>query len=106
LIRHKLTSIPNLLDITNQAKPHLNSFPPTRSAKIISNYKECLQLLCVVDELSVPAFVGPDEMGDLVDDMETMFCGYQSARLVGLVFRFYLPALFNHLRFSLVLPSR
>jgi len=31
------------------------------------------QLLCAVDELYLPAFVGPDEMGDLVDDIETKF---------------------------------
>ena len=28
---------------------------------------------CAVDELCVPAFVGPEEMGDSVDDIETMF---------------------------------
>jgi hypothetical protein len=26
-----------------------------------------------MDELCVPAFFGPDEMGDLVDEIETMF---------------------------------
>jgi hypothetical protein len=40
---------------------------------MIRKYKECLQLLCAVDEFCVPAFVGPDEMGDLVDDIESMF---------------------------------
>jgi hypothetical protein len=63
----------NLLDITNRAKRHWNSISPTRQTRIIRKYKECLQLLCAVDELCVPAFVGPDEMGDLVDDIETMF---------------------------------
>jgi hypothetical protein len=63
----------NLLDITNRAKRHWNSISPTRQAGIIRKYKERLQLLCAVDELCVPAFVGPDEMGDLVDDIETMF---------------------------------
>jgi len=63
----------NLLDITNRAKRHWNSISPTHQAGIIQKYKECLQLLCAVDELCVPAFVGPDEMGDLVDDIETMF---------------------------------
>jgi hypothetical protein len=40
---------------------------------MIRKYKESLQLLCTVDELCVPAFDGPDEMGDLVDDIESMF---------------------------------
>ena len=68
-----LTSIPTLLDITNRAKRHWNSISPTRQARIIQKCKERLQLLCAVDELCVPAFVGPDEMGDLADDIETMF---------------------------------
>jgi len=34
---------------------------------------EYLQLLCAVHELGVPAFVGPDEMGEEVDDIDTMF---------------------------------
>jgi hypothetical protein len=73
MIHRSLTSIPTLLDITNRAKRHWNSISPTRQAGIIRKYKERLQLLCAVDELCVPAFVGPDEMGDLVDDIETMF---------------------------------
>jgi len=68
-----LTSIPTLLDITNRGKRDWNSISPTRQARIIQKYTERLQLLCAVDELCVPAFVGPDEMGDLVDDIETMF---------------------------------
>jgi hypothetical protein len=35
--------------------------------------KEHLQHLCAVDELCVPAVVGPDEMEDGVDDIDTMF---------------------------------
>ena len=50
-----------------------NSISPTRQTQIIQKYKKRLQLLCAVDKLCVPAFVGPDEMGDLVDDIETMF---------------------------------
>jgi hypothetical protein len=73
MIHRSLTSIPTLLDITNRAKRHWNSISPTLQAGIIRKYKERLQLLCAVDELCVPAFVGPDEMGDLVDDIETMF---------------------------------
>jgi len=46
---------------------------PNRQAQIIWKYMERLQLLCAVDELCVSAFVGPDKMGDLVDDIETMF---------------------------------
>jgi hypothetical protein len=63
----------NALDITNRAIQHWNSISPTHQARIIRKYKERLQLLSAVDEMRVPAFVGPDEMGDLVDDMETMF---------------------------------
>jgi hypothetical protein len=62
-----------VLDITNQAKRHWNSISSTRQERIISKYKERLQLLCAVDELCVPAFVGPDEMGDGVDDIDSMF---------------------------------
>jgi hypothetical protein len=29
--------------------------------------------MCAVDELCVPVFVGPEVIGDLVDDIETMF---------------------------------
>jgi len=63
----------NLLDITNRAKRRWNSISPTRQAGSIRKNKECLPLLCAMDELCVSAFVGPDEMGDFVDDIETMF---------------------------------
>jgi len=46
--------------------------------RIISKYKERLQLLCAIDELCIPAFVGPDGMGDGVDDIDTMFDWYFS----------------------------
>jgi hypothetical protein len=52
----------NVLDITNQAKRHWNSISPTGNAGIIWDYKERLQLLCAVDELCVPAFVGGNVM--------------------------------------------
>jgi len=78
LIHHKLTSIPNLLDITNGTKRHWNPISPTRLARIIGEYMEHLHLVCSVDELCVPAFVRPDEMGDLGDDIETMFNRYHS----------------------------
>jgi hypothetical protein len=61
------------LDITNRAKRHWNSISPTHQARMIGKYQEHPQLLCAVDELGVPAFVGPDGMGDVVDDIETMF---------------------------------
>jgi hypothetical protein len=63
----------NLLDITYRAKRHWNSISPTGQAGIIRKYKERLQLLCTVDELCVPVFVGPDEVEEVVDDIETMF---------------------------------
>ena len=34
---------------------------------------EYLQLPCAVDELCVPAFIGADEMGEILDDIGTMF---------------------------------
>jgi len=39
-------------------------------------YKKRLKLLCAIDELCVPAFIGPDEMGDGVDDIDTIFDKY------------------------------
>jgi hypothetical protein len=33
---------------------------------------ECLQHLCTPDEVCLPQFVCPDEMGDSVDDIKTM----------------------------------
>jgi hypothetical protein len=68
-----LTTVPTLLDITNRAKQHWNSISLTRQARIIQKYMERLQLLCAVDELCVTAFVGPDEIRDSVDHIETMF---------------------------------
>jgi hypothetical protein len=62
-----------LLDIRIRAKQHWNSISATRQVRIPSKYKERLQLLCAVDEICVSAFVGPDEMGDVVDDIDTMF---------------------------------
>jgi hypothetical protein len=46
---------------------------PTCHAPIIEKYRNSLQLLCAVDELCILAFSGPDELGDVVDDIETMF---------------------------------
>ena len=46
---------------------------------------------------------GPDEMGDSVDDIETMFDWYHSDRLVGLLFQFYLLSFLTNLAFFLVL---
>jgi len=40
---------------------------------MISKCKKRFQPLCTVDELCVPALVGPDGMGDGVDDINTMF---------------------------------
>jgi hypothetical protein len=37
---------------------------------MIRKYQVRLPLHSAVDELCVPAFVGPDEMGDLGDDIE------------------------------------
>jgi len=49
---------------------------PTRQARIIRKFWECLQQLHAFDDLCVPVFVGPDEMGDSVDDIETVFDCY------------------------------
>jgi len=62
-----------VLDITNRAKRHWNVISSTRQERIISEHKERLQLLCAIVELCVPAFVGPDVMGDGVNDIDTMF---------------------------------
>jgi len=40
--------------------------------------KECLQLLCAIDELCVPAIVGPAEIGEVMDDIDTI-CDYYDA---------------------------
>jgi len=61
-----------VIDITNQAKQHWNVISSTHQERIISKYNECLKLLWAIDELCVPAFVGQDEMGDGVDDIDTM----------------------------------
>jgi len=78
----------NLLDITNRANRHWNSLSPTRQPGMIRIYKKRLQLLCAVEELRVPALVGPDEMWEFVDDIETEFDWYHSDCLVGLLFQF------------------
>jgi hypothetical protein len=70
---------------------------------MIHKYQERLHLLCTVDKLCVPAFVSPEEMGDSADDIETMFDRFDSDRLVGLYFRFYLLSFLIHSPFSLVL---
>jgi len=62
-----------VLDIKNRAKRHWNSISSTPQERKISKYMERLQLLRAVDELCVPAFVGTHEMGDGVDDINTMF---------------------------------
>jgi len=93
----------NVLDIRSGAKRHWNSIMPIRHAQIIRKYKEILQLLCAVEELCVPAFVGPAEMGDSVNEIETMFDWYHSNHFVGLVFQFHQVSCFTHLPFSLVL---
>jgi len=62
-----------LLDITNWAKQHWNSISSTCQVQIIGKYKEPLQLHCARYELCAPAFIGPNEMGDRVDDIDTMF---------------------------------
>jgi len=40
---------------------------------MICKFKDLLQLFSAVDEWCVPAFVGPDEIRDLVDDLDTMY---------------------------------
>jgi len=50
----------------------------TCKVQIIGNYKEHPQLLWAVDELYVPAWVGPDELGVVVDDIDTILDEYYS----------------------------
>jgi len=40
---------------------------------MIGKYKQRLQLLYTMDQFCVPKLVGPDEMGDKVDDIDRMF---------------------------------
>jgi hypothetical protein len=54
--------------------------------------------------LCILAFYGPDELGDVLDDIETMFDWYHSKHLVRLSFRFYLLSFLNYSPISLVLP--
>jgi len=95
-----------LLDITNWAKRLWNSISPTRQTRIIRKYKEQFQLLFGNDQLCVPTFVGPDEVGDLVDDIETMFNWYHSNWVAGLLFRFYQVSFLTQLPFTLVLLNQ
>jgi hypothetical protein len=69
---------------------------------MIQQYTEYLQVLYAVDELFVPVFVGPDEIRVSVYNIETMFDGYHSKCLVGLLFQFYLLSSFDHWQFFLV----
>jgi len=62
-----------LLDIRNRAKGHWNWISFTRHVRIIGKYKQCLQHLRAIDELCVPAFIGPDEVGDGVGVIDPMF---------------------------------
>jgi len=78
LIHQELTSQFQPFRYHKSGQTTLNSISRTRQARINHKYKECLQLLCAVDRFCVPVFVGPDEMGDLVDDIETMFDWYHS----------------------------
>jgi len=71
--KHLITPV---LAITNRAEGYWNSISAACQVRIISEYKERLQLLCCCDELCVPAFVTPDEMGEVVDDINTMFHRY------------------------------
>jgi len=65
-----------LLDITNRAKQYWNSISATRQVRIFSKYQQHLQVPFAVDELRVPPFVGHDEMGEVVDDIDTMIDWY------------------------------
>jgi len=57
----------------NQAKQHWNSVSSTCQVQIFSKHKEHLQLICAIDELCVPAFIGPNAMGDGVDQIDKIF---------------------------------
>jgi hypothetical protein len=45
----------------------------TCQVRILSPYTESFWRPCAIDEFGVPAFIGPDEMGYGVDDIDTMF---------------------------------
>jgi hypothetical protein len=62
-----------VLGITNRAKRDWNFLSSTWQKRLISKFKEHLQLLCTVDELCVSGFVSSDEMGDGVGDINPVF---------------------------------
>jgi hypothetical protein len=45
---------------------------------MIWKYKDGRQILCTIDEFCVSVYIGPDEMRDLVYDIDTMFDSYHS----------------------------
>jgi len=71
-------SINHWLNNTHWAKYNWNSISPTCSAGIIRIYNWRLWILGAIDELSISAFCGDDEMGDLVDEYNPVFDWYQS----------------------------
>jgi hypothetical protein len=75
-----------LLYITNRAKPHWNLLSAARVVCTISKYNEWHQLHYAIDEFTVPAFIGPDVMGDGVDDIDIMFDWYHSISWAGYYF--------------------
>ena len=72
--QHLLTP---LLDIKNRDKRHWKSLSATHYVRIVSKYMESLQLLRTVDEIFVSALVRADDMGEVVDDIDTMFEWYR-----------------------------
>jgi len=68
--------MPLLLDIINWAKRDWNSISASCQVRKINNRKGHLQLLCALDAWCDPAFIGPDEMGEVVDDIVTIFDRY------------------------------
>jgi len=88
LIHRKLTWIP--ISEISQIEPNnigIHSHPPARSKsfKITSSTSS---LFTPLIKIYVPAIVSPNEMGDVLDDIETMLDWDHSDRLVGLLFQF------------------
>jgi len=71
-------SIPTLLISQIEPNDVWIQFRPLTRPRLFGNTRSASSFFYAIDELCVPAFVGPDEMGDLVDDIETMFDWYHS----------------------------
>jgi hypothetical protein len=62
-----------IADVTLRAYNHWRSIHPTRKNAIINKCRERITHLCKEDANEISAFLGADEMGDSVGDIDDMF---------------------------------